>query len=678
MTEKKKAGDSAADTKDKLVMDAPLFDAQSVLAVMSQRPGVYRMLDAEGEVLYVGKARNLKKRVSNYFRASGLDTKTMALVSHIAAIDVTVTNSETEALLLEQNLIKKLKPPYNIQLRDDKTYPYIMLTHKDAYPRLAFYRGSRRRDATFFGPYPSASAVRESLSLLQKVFRVRQCEDSYFRNRSRPCLQYQIGRCTAPCVGYISPSYYSMDVQDASLFLQGRSDTLIQSLGQRMEQKANALEYEQAARIRDKISDLRRIQSQQVISGDGNDADVLAAVLEGAYTCVHVIVIRGGRIIGSRNFFPKDKLAETAADLLAAFIAQYYLRDGGELAAAAIPAEVVVFPLIKEQKGLQEALSTAAGKAVSLRGNVRGHRARWRDLALSNAQQAIQSHINNRQSMFKRFELLQTALGLDALPQRIECFDISHTMGESTVAACVVFDHNGPLKSDYRRYNIEGIQGGDDYAAMDQALTRRYSKLSSQLQALQDAPTAGPGEGADDQACDQEADSSHIGSAHIGSVKDQALLASKVPDILLIDGGKGQLAQAIDVLQGCQLPEIMLIGIAKGISRRAGQETLFVATADGMQELAIPGHSPALHLLQQVRDEAHRFAITGHRQRRAKTRQQSPLEQIPGLGPSRRRELLKYFGGQQEIMRASEADLARTPGISKKLAAVIYEALHNE
>ncbi len=650
----------------------PAFDAPSVLAVMSQRPGVYRMLDADGEVLYVGKARNLKKRVSNYFRASGLDTKTMALVSHIAAIDVTVTNSETEALLLEQNLIKKLKPPYNIQLRDDKTYPYIMLTHKDAYPRLAFYRGSRRRDATFFGPYPSASAVRESLSLLQKVFRVRQCEDSYFRNRSRPCLQHQIGRCTAPCVGLISPSDYSLDVQDASLFLQGRSDTLIQSLGQRMEQKATALEYEQAARIRDKISDLRRIQSQQVISGDGSDADVLAAVLDGAYTCVHVIVIRGGRIIGSRNFFPKDRLAETAADLLAAFIAQYYLRDGGELAAAAIPAEVVVFPLLKEQKGLQEALTAAAGKAVSLRGNVRGHRARWRDLALSNAQQAIQSHINNRQSMFKRFELLQTSLGLDALPQRIECFDISHTMGESTVAACVVFDHNGPLKSDYRRYNIEGIQGGDDYAAMDQALTRRYSKLSSQLQALQDAPSAGPGESAEEQTA------AASDSSHIGSVRDQALLASKVPDILLIDGGKGQLAQAIDVLQGCQLPEIMLIGIAKGISRRAGQETLFVATADGMQELAIPGHSPALHLLQQVRDEAHRFAITGHRQRRAKTRQQSPLEQIPGLGPSRRRELLKYSGGQQEIMRATHSALARTPDISTKLAAVIYESLHSE
>lgn len=627
------------------------FDAKATLAVMSQRPGVYRMLDVDGKVLYVGKARSLRKRVSNYFRASGLDAKTMALVSHIAAIDVTVTNSETEALLLEQNLIKKLKPPYNIQLRDDKTYPYIMLTHKDAYPRLAFYRGSRKRDATFFGPYPSASAVRESLSLLQKVFRVRQCEDNYFRNRSRPCLQYQIGRCTAPCVGFISPADYATDVQDASLFLQGRSDALIQSMGQRMEQKANALEYEQAARLRDKISDLRRIQSQQVISGDGSDADVLAAVLEGAYTCVHVIVIRGGRIIGSRNFYPKDKLADTPADLLTAFIAQYYLRDSGDTALATIPAELVVYPVIKEQKSLQEALSLAAGKKVSLRANVRGHRARWRDLALSNAQQAIQSHINNRQSMYQRFELLQTALGLDAMPQRIECFDISHTMGESTVAACVVFDHNGPLKSDYRRYNITDIQAGDDYAAMDQALTRRYSKLSSQLQAVHEGT---------DEATDAE------------------LLASKVPDILLIDGGKGQLAQAIEVLQGCQLPEILLLGIAKGISRRAGQETLFIATPDGMQELVIPGHSPALHLLQQVRDEAHRFAITGHRQRRAKTRQQSPLEQIPGLGPTRRRELLKYFGGQQEILRASESDLARAPGISKKLAAVIYESLHSE
>src|SRR5690606_34977673 len=318
-------------------MSTAAFDPKATLEVMSQRPGVYRMLDKSGEVLYVGKARNLRKRVSNYFRSSGLDAKTMALVSHIAAIDVTVTNSETEALLLEQNLIKKFRPPYNIQLRDDKSYPYIMLTHKDAYPRLAFYRGSRKRDATFFGPYPSASAVRESLALMQKVFKVRQCEDSYFRNRSRPCLQYQIGRCTAPCTGLITPAEYSQDVKDTVQFLQGKSDTLIESLVHRMEQKSAELQFEQAARLRDKISDLRRIQSQQIISGDGSDADVMAAALDGAYACVHVICIRGGRVIGSRNFFPKDKLSENASELLEAFIAQYYLRESTDLVPGLIP-----------------------------------------------------------------------------------------------------------------------------------------------------------------------------------------------------------------------------------------------------------------------------------------------------------------------------------------------------
>lgn len=628
------------------------FDPKATLEVMSQRPGVYRMLDKSGEVLYVGKARNLRKRVSNYFRASGLDTKTMALVSHIAAIDVTVTNSETEALLLEQNLIKKFRPPYNIQLRDDKTYPYIMLTHKDAYPRLAFYRGSRKRDATFFGPYPSAGAVRESLALMQKVFKVRQCEDSYFRNRSRPCLQYQIGRCTGPCTGLITPADYAQDVQDTVQFLQGKSDTLINSLVQRMEQKSGELEFEAAARLRDKVADLRRIQAQQIISGDGSDADVMAAALDGAYSCVHVICIRGGRVIGSRNFFPKDKLSENAAELLEAFVAQYYLRDSSDLVPGLIPAEIIINPALADASSLQEVLTAAAGRNVRILSRVRSHRSRWLELAKANAEQALQSHVNNRQTMFQRFELLQEALGLDAIPQRIECFDISHTMGESTVGACVVFDHNGALKSDYRRYNIASIQAGDDYAAMDQALTRRYAKLSDQLQAAE----------------------------HSDATEDinGELLASKVPDILLIDGGKGQLAQAQDVLKKCQLQNVMLIGIAKGISRRAGQETLFLATEQGFEEIVIDTHSPALHLLQQIRDEAHRFAITGHRARRAKTRQQSPLEKIPGLGPARRRELLKYFGGQQEIQRASEADLARAPGISKKLAAVIYEALHNE
>ena len=658
---------------DKAAIDAKaVFDAKATLAVMSQRPGVYRMLDANGNVLYVGKARNLKKRVSNYFRASGLDTKTMALVSHIAAIDVTITNSESDALLLEQNLIKKFRPPYNIQLRDDKTYPYIMLTHKDVFPRLAFYRGSRRRDATFFGPYPSASAVRESLSLLQKVFRVRQCEDSYFRNRSRPCLQYQIGRCTAPCVGYITPADYALDVQDASQFLQGKSDALIQSLGKRMEKKSAALAFEQAARIRDKIVDLRRIQSEQVISGDGSDADVMAAVLDGAYTCVHVISIRGGRIIGSRNYFPKDKLADTAADLLSSFIAQYYLRESAAAVAGLIPAEIIVNPHLKSAQSLQEALSTAAGKQIRVSGKVRAHRARWLAMAVSNAEQAMLSHVNNKQTMLQRFERLQAELDLDFIPQRIECFDISHTMGESTVAACVVFDQSGPLKSDYRRYNIEGITGGDDYAAMEQALSRRFRAAEMGTEVEMGTEDISPEHGGVFASQKYSPGAGEISSVPISTS------VPKLPDILLIDGGKGQLSQAVEVLRNYQLQDMMLIGIAKGISRRAGQETLFLATSDGFQEIAIASHSPALHLLQQVRDESHRFAITGHRQRRAKTRNKSPLEQIPGLGPTRRRELLKYFGGQQEIVRAAEADLARVPGISKKLAAVIYESLHNE
>ena len=643
----KKPSEEAENTARVMDTGRPDFDPKATLAVMSQRPGVYRMLNKDGEVLYVGKARNLRKRVSNYFRASGLDTKTMALVSHIANIDVTITNSETEALLLEQNLIKKFRPPYNIQLRDDKTYPYIMLTHKDVFPRMAFYRGGRRRDAKLFGPYPSASAVRESLALLQKVFRVRQCEDSYFRNRTRPCLQHQIGRCTAPCVGFISPSDYAEDVRDASRFLQGQSNDLIREMGERMERKSQALEFEQAARLRDRITDLRKIQSQQVVSGDGEDADVLAAVVEGGYHCVHVMIVRGGRVIGSRNHFPKDRMADNAADLLSAFIAQYYLRDE-TTSSQIIPKEVIVSPSLSHKQTLEEALTAASSRKVRLTGSVRGHRAKWRDLAAANAVQALSSHINNRQTLYQRFERLQSDLDLDTLPKRIECFDISHTMGESTVGACVVFGHEGAMKTDYRRYNIKDVKGGDDYAAMEQSLRRRYRFLGQK-----DADSGSP---------------------------------AVMPDILLIDGGKGQLSQAVDVLTALRaesdnddtVPLPMLIGIAKGISRRAGQETLFLATEQGFEEIVIQVHSPGLHLLQQVRDEAHRFAITGHRQQRGKTRTKSALEEIPGLGPVRRRELLRFFGGQQEIQRASEADLAKAPGISKKLAAVIYDALHNE
>jgi excinuclease ABC subunit C len=598
---------------------------------------VYRMLSEKGEILYVGKAKNLKKRVGNYFRASGLDTKTMALVARIKNIEVTITSNETEALLLEQTLIKQHRPPYNIELRDDKTYPYIMLTNKDEYPRLAFHRGSKRRDATFFGPYPSAGAVREGLGILQKVFKLRQCEDSYFRNRSRPCLQHQIDRCTAPCVGLISPEDYAQDVYFSTLFLNGRSDLLFKELTTKMETKAEALEFEKAAQIRDQIIDLRRIHNQQYVSDQGSDADVLAASMQGSYASVHLIVIRGGRLIGSKSFFPRDKLADSESALLSAFIGQYYAKEDN---APNIPRELIIAPAIEDAKGLAEALSYCAGRAVKISSTVRGHRARWQAMALTNAQQSLQSFVSNKQNVQQRFEQLQQALDLDAMPQRIECFDISHTSGESPVASCVVFDTNGPLKTDYRRFNIEGITGGDDYAAMEQALSRRYTRVAKEA--------------------------------------SEAVEGGKVPDILLIDGGKGQLAQARRVIDECQLVNVQLIGIAKGISRRAGQETLFLSMGDYVKEIALPQESIALHLLQQIRDEAHRFAITGHRARRAKNRNKSQLEQIPGLGPKKRRDLLKHFGGQQEIERASEDQLTKVPGISTKLAEDIYAWLHNE
>lgn len=606
------------------------FDHKSFLANLSTRPGVYQMLGADGQALYIGKARNLKNRVGSYFRASGLASRTLAMVAKIANIHVTVTSSETEALLLEQNLIKQQRPPYNIQMRDDKSYPYILLTDADTYPRLAFYRGSRKRGGRFFGPYPSAHATRETLQVLQKVFRVRQCEDAYFRNRSRPCLQYQIDRCTGPCVGLISPEEYARDVRFSTLFLQGRSDQVIRELSRAMEQAAAAQQFEKAAKIRDQLIDLRRIQEEQYVANQGQDADILACALAQPYACVHAIFVRAGRIIGSKSFYPRLRLAESPADVLEAYIAQAYLSEDKS---STIPMEIIIPEAPEDAEQMQEALSLIAGRRVKLATRVRGHRAKWLKLAQTNAAESLQSHISTRQNIVKRFRALQEVLNLDEVPGRIECFDVSHTGGEGTVAACVVFDSGGAVKSDYRRFNIKDIQPGDDYAAMEQALDRRFTRLSK-------------GEG-------------------------------KMPDILLIDGGKGQLKQAQKILAKFSLPEIQLIGIAKGISRRAGQETLFQSLDTTCREIAPATDSPALHLLQQVRDEAHRFAITGHRQRRSKARKQSPLEAIPGLGPKRRRELLRHFGGQQEILKASEAELAKVAGISRKLAENIYAHLHS-
>ena len=606
------------------------FDHKSFLANLTSRPGVYQMIDHEGEVLYVGKARHLKSRVSSYFRAAGLTSKTLAMVNKIHDIRVTVTRGETEALLLEQNLIKSLKPPYNIQLRDDKSYPYILLSEDSEYPRLSFYRGSRRRKGRFFGPYPSANATRETLQLLQKVFRVRQCNDSYFKNRSRPCLQYQIDRCTGPCVNLISPEQYAQDVEYSVMFLQGKSSALTKKLTSRMEQAAERQEFEKAATVRDQISDLRRIQEQQYVSNQGGDADVLAAAISGSNFVVHVIYVRNGRIIGSKAFFPRLRLASEPGEVLSAFIAQVYLADDK---AANIPPELIVSEPLPDSAQLQTALNFVADKKIRLGERVRGHRAKWLELARTNAQEALQSKLASKQSMLNRFTSLQANLSLEFTPERIECFDISHTGGEGTVGSCVVFDQGGPVKSDYRRFNVAGITPGDDYAAMEQVLDRRFTRLSK-------------GEG-------------------------------KMPGVLLIDGGKGQLTQAKEILEKHQLPEIVLVGIAKGISRRAGQETLFLSSESGYREIAMKTDSPGLHLLQQIRDEAHRFAITGHRQRRSKARKVSNLENIPGLGPKRRRELLTHFGGQQAIMKASQDAIGKVDGISKKLAEIIYAELHN-
>ncbi|AYF86918.1 excinuclease ABC subunit UvrC [Pseudomonas sp. DY-1] len=603
------------------------FDASAFLAACSGRPGVYRMLDAGGELLYVGKAKNLKKRLASYFRKTGLAPKTAALVARIVQVETTITANETEALLLEQTLIKEWRPPYNILLRDDKSYPYVHLSDGD-FPRLSIHRGAKKKKGRYFGPYPSAGAIRECLNLLQKAFLVRQCEDSYYKNRTRPCLQYQIKRCKAPCVALVDPAEYAEDVRHSIMFLEGRSNALSQELSTGMEEAAQRLDFERAAELRDQVAILRRVQDQQSMEGGTGDIDVVAAIATPGGACVHLISVRGGRVLGSKNFFPQVGIEEESADVLVAFIAQYYLgnqeRD--------LPGELIVNTTHEDFPTLVAALAELRGRELDISHRVRGTRARWQQLAVTNAEQALSARLANRQHTAARFEALAEALGLDEAPQRLECYDISHSSGEATVASCVVFGPEGALKSDYRRYNIEGVTAGDDYAAMHQALSRRFGKLKD-------------GEG-------------------------------KLPDILLVDGGKGQLAMAQEVLKELAVPELILLGVAKGVTRKPGFETLYLN--DAAHEFTLPADSPALHLIQQIRDEAHRFAITGHRARRGKARRTSSLEDVAGVGPKRRRELLKHFGGLQELSRASIEEIAKAPGISKKLAESIYAALHSE
>ncbi|MDP9065390.1 MAG: excinuclease ABC subunit UvrC [Pseudomonadota bacterium] len=599
------------------------FDAKSFVDSLPARPGVYRMLAADGEVLYVGKARNLRSRVGSYFQPSNVHPKIQALVAKTARMEVTIANSDTEALLLEFNLIKRYRPRFNVVLRDDKSFPFVHLETAHEFPRLSFYRGSRKEPGRFFGPYPSAGAVRETLQQLQKLFRLRNCDDSYFANRSRPCLQYQIQRCTAPCVDLISRDSYARDAEAATKVLEGRDDEVQQELGRRMEAAAARLDFEDAARVRDQLANLKVIQSQQIVSsGTDQDADVIAIAAGNGEYCVALMFVRGGRSLGSTTFFPRAPYAEPP-EVLAQFVGQYYLDREG-------PAEILVELDFEDMDILEATLAERAGHKVRITASVRGLRARWLEMMRKNAEEALKMRNLARASIRSSLDDLRDALRLEHSPSRIECFDISHTGGTDTVASCVVFGVEGPLKNDYRRFNITGIQPGDDYAAMSQALTRRYKRIR-----------------------DGEAPK---------------------PDVLLIDGGKGQLAAAAAAIGELGVAGVTLIGVAKGADRRPGQEQLFLL--DRETPTILPPDSGALHLIQRVRDEAHRFAIAGHRRKRAKRHNQSILETIPGLGPVKRRELLKQFGGLQGILRAGIDDFVQVRGLGRDLAQVIYEHLH--
>ncbi len=610
-------------------MSAPddnLFEPKSFLQSLTHRPGVYQMLNAKHKIIYVGKALDLRKRVSSYFQRTHADAKMASMMGLVANVEVTVTNTEAEALLLEYNLIKRHKPRFNVILRDDKSYPYIYVSTTHAYPRLQFHRGPRKGKGRYFGPYPSTNAVRKTLNELQKLFLVRQCQDSYFKNRTRPCLQYQIKRCTAPCVGYIDQATYGEDINAAILFLEGKNRGVIDAMVERMERAADGQDYEQAARFRDQISRLKKVEAEQIISRTAaKDLDIIAVASKNAVHCVTIIFIRNGKILGSRNHFPRLSVAATSQQIISGFLPQYYL--GKEA-----PSEIIVETDINDRALLEFTLAERSGHNVTIKYRVRGDRLRWLQLAATNAEQGLKLQISSNATLRRQFEGLAEMLQLEAPPERLECFDVSHTSGEATVASCVVFNQAGPLKSDYRRFNLSPDSAGDDYAGMTEALRRRYARIKK------------------------------------GEVP--------MPDILFVDGGKGQLAAALTVLDQLDLGWLQVIAVAKGRARKPGMEQLFLAGQS--TPTILPGDSPALHLIQRIRDEAHRFAITGHRQRRAKARKTSRLEEIPGLGPKRRRELLKQFGGLQGVRGAGIDDLVKVRGISQALAVKIYDDLHHD
>ena len=602
------------------------FDAPAFLKTLTNQPGVYRMYNEAGDVIYVGKAKNLKKRVSSYFKQTVDSPKTKALVSQIAQMDVTVVNSETEAFLLENNFIKKYRPRYNVLLRDDKSYPFIFLSDHE-HPRLSFHRGPQKKKGEYFGPYPSAWAVRESLRSMQKLFPVRQCEDSYYRARSRPCLQYQMQRCSAPCVkGYVSDDEYAEQVQWVRLFLKGKNQQVINSLVEKMEKASEQLNFEAAARYRDQINALRKVQERQWVAGTQDEMDIFGFAFKGSMACIQVMFIRDSQLLGSKAFFPKVPSTATEDEIFEAFLLQFYLAGN-----KVIPKQIVLPKALSDESAIADLLSQEANYRVKLFKGAREEKRQYLQLAQANALNALEAQYGQQKSVFARYIDLEAALEWENPIQRMECFDISHTSGQQTVASCVVFNREGPLKSDYRRYNIDGITPGDDYAAMAQALARRYKNVQD---------------------------------------------AEKIPDILFIDGGKGQLSQAEQFFE--EWPhdkKPLLIGVAKGTTRKPGLETLILA--DTHDTIPMNADRPALHLIQHIRDESHRFAISGHRNRRQKVKTTSTLESIPGIGAKRRQSLIKYMGGLQGLKKASKGEIASVPGISEELADIIYDHLHN-
>ncbi|MDD7546107.1 excinuclease ABC subunit UvrC [Actinobacillus porcinus] len=608
-----------------------MFDHKTFLKNVTNDPGVYRMFDKNDTVIYVGKAKDLKKRLSSYFRTNLSSKKTEALVAAIARIETTITTSETEALLLEHNYIKTYQPRYNVLLRDDKSYPYILLT-KERHPRITAYRGSKKVIGEYFGPYPHAGAVRETLSLLQKLFPIRQCENSVYKNRSRPCLQYQIGRCAAPCVeGLVSDEDYNAQVDYARLFLQGKDQQVLDHLIGKMEQASQALNFENAARYRDQIQAVRAVTEKQFVSNERlDDMDILSIAYQHGVACVQVLFIRQGKVLGNRSYFPKVPVNTDLSELTATFVGQFYLQAHQ---GRTVPNSIIVDHKLEAKEEIETLLTEQVGRKVSIQDNTKGTKSKYLQLAQMNANAALALKLKETTLISERYQALQALLGIEKI-KRMECFDISHTMGEQTIASCVVFNDVGPLKSDYRRFNIEGITGGDDYAAMEQALKKRY---------------------------------------------DRDLEPEKIPDIIFIDGGKGQLNRALQVFRELNVKwdknRPHLIGVAKGVDRRAGQETL-ILSKEG-REVNLDPDSLALHLIQHIRDESHHHAITGHRKKRQKAFTQSGLETIEGVGTKRRQALLKYLGGMQGVKNATLDEIASVPGISKSLAETIFETLHS-